>query len=94
MSAPILFQQVTVVSPSHRETGPVDVLFCDGRWHFPEKGAAMPEECRIIDARGKILLPGLFDLHAHLREPGREDAETIASGTAAAVTSPTLIGTP
>lgn len=85
MSAPILFQQVTVVSSAHRDSGPVDVLFADGRWQFPEPGAALPADCRIIPAQGKVLLPGLFDLHAHLREPGREDAETIASGTAAAV---------
>jgi dihydroorotase len=37
-----------------------------------------------LDAAGLILLPGLVDLHTHLREPGREDAETVASGTAAA----------
>jgi dihydroorotase len=39
---------------------------------------------QIIDADGLIALPGLVDLHTHLREPGREDAETIASGSAAA----------
>ncbi len=38
----------------------------------------------MLDAAGLIALPGLVDLHAHLREPGREDAETVASGTAAA----------
>jgi dihydroorotase len=38
----------------------------------------------VVDAGGLILLPGLVDLHTHLREPGREDAETIASGSAAA----------
>ncbi|HUD37282.1 MAG TPA: dihydroorotase [Streptosporangiaceae bacterium] len=38
----------------------------------------------VLDADGLIALPGLVDLHAHLREPGREDAETVASGTAAA----------
>jgi dihydroorotase len=37
-----------------------------------------------IDGTGLVLLPGLVDLHAHLREPGREDAETIATGSAAA----------
>jgi dihydroorotase len=37
-----------------------------------------------IDAKGLVLLPGFVDLHAHLREPGREDAETIATGSAAA----------
>ena len=38
----------------------------------------------VIDADGLVALPGLVDLHTHLREPGREDAETIASGSAAA----------
>lgn len=38
-----------------------------------------------IDATGKMLLPGLVDLHTHLREPGREDAETVLSGSASAV---------
>src|ERR1700733_8014713 len=39
---------------------------------------------QVIDAAGLIALPGLVDLHTHLREPGREDAETVASGTRAA----------
>ena len=39
---------------------------------------------QVIDADGLIALPGLVDLHAHLREPGREDAETVQSGTRAA----------
>ena len=41
-------------------------------------------DVEVIEGAGKILLPGLVDLHTHLREPGREDAETVASGTAAA----------
>jgi dihydroorotase len=41
-------------------------------------------EVTVVDADGLIALPGLVDLHTHLREPGREDAETVQSGTAAA----------
>src|SRR5438270_1041649 len=40
---------------------------------------------RTIDAAGKIVSPGLIDMHVHLREPGREEDETIATGTAAAL---------
>src|SRR5438309_10316046 len=38
-----------------------------------------------LDAAGKIVCPGLIDMHVHLREPGREDDETVATGTAAAL---------
>ena len=38
----------------------------------------------VVEGRGAVLLPGLVDLHTHLREPGREDAETVATGSAAA----------
>ncbi len=41
-------------------------------------------EAQVLDADGLVLLPGLVDLHTHLREPGREDAETVETGTAAA----------
>ncbi|MGH8774056.1 MAG: dihydroorotase [Jiangellaceae bacterium] len=47
----------------------------------PDAGAAGAE---VIDADGLVALPGLVDLHTHLREPGREDAETVESGTRAA----------
>ena len=38
-----------------------------------------------IDAKSKLLIPGLVDLHTHLREPGREDAETVLTGSRSAV---------
>lgn len=48
-------------------------------------GSDLDEDgAEIVDARGQILLPGFVDMHTHLREPGREDTETIESGSAAA----------
>jgi dihydroorotase len=62
---------------------PTDVLIDDGI--LAELGADLPTgDAEVLDADGLVLLPGLVDLHTHLREPGREDAETIASGSAAA----------
>jgi dihydroorotase len=46
--------------------------------------ADLPEGCQAVDATGLLAIPALCDLHAHLREPGNEDAETIASGARAA----------
>jgi dihydroorotase len=60
---------------------PVDVLLADGV--IAEIGAGLRGD-RVVDAAGLVLLPGLVDLHTHLREPGREDAETVATGSAAA----------
>ncbi len=65
---------------------PADVLVRDGviAEIGPGLDPAGAPRAQRLDAAGLILLPGLVDLHAHLREPGREDAETVASGTAAA----------
>ncbi|MEW2548680.1 dihydroorotase [Streptomyces sp. NPDC047002] len=43
-----------------------------------------PDSATVVDAEGLVLLPGLVDLHTHLREPGREDSETVLTGTKAA----------
>ncbi len=67
------------------EGEPVDVLVRDGV--ITEIGAIGSVQVRgeeLLDADGLVLLPGLVDLHTHLREPGGEDAETIATGSAAA----------
>jgi dihydroorotase len=59
----------------------LDLLIHDGR--IVELGMDLRGK-ETVDARGKIVCPGFLDMHTHLREPGREDEETIASGTAAA----------
>jgi dihydroorotase len=66
---------------------PVDVLLADGeiaRIGPARSPVPTDPDTEVIDAAGQILLPGFVDLHTHLREPGREDTETIASGSAAA----------
>lgn len=50
----------------------------------PDAAASAPQDALVVEGAGAVLLPGLVDLHTHLREPGREDAETVASGTRAA----------
>ncbi|HKE70740.1 MAG TPA: dihydroorotase, partial [Nocardioidaceae bacterium] len=62
---------------------PVDLLLRDGRIVAIGSGLDAAD-ATVIEADGLVALPGLVDLHTHLREPGREDAETVASGTAAA----------
>jgi len=64
-----------------------DVLIADGviaAMGQNAAGAAEKLDAQVLQAAGLLLLPGLVDLHAHLREPGREDAETIETASAAA----------
>jgi len=62
---------------------PVDLVLRDGV--IAQVGAGLSEPgATVVDADGLIALPGLVDLHTHLREPGREDAETVESGSRAA----------
>ena len=61
--------------------GRSDLLIRNGRFVDPGDAGADVDQ---LDADGLIALPGLVDLHTHLREPGREDAETVLSGTLAA----------
>jgi len=66
------------------EGDPTDVLVADGQIAAIGPGLPVPGDTDVIDAAGQVLLPGLVDLHTHLREPGREYAEDIETGSAAA----------
>lgn len=65
------------------EGDPTNVLVLDGVIQELDAADSTAHD-RAIDGNGGVLLPGLVDMHVHLREPGREDTETIATGSAAA----------
>jgi dihydroorotase len=73
-----------VVDPASGTDAVLDVVVEDGRISAVEARAEAPARASTIDADGLVLAPGLVDLHAHLREPGREDVETIETGCRAA----------
>src|SRR5688500_11195599 len=62
---------------------PADIFVKDGRIATIGEKLSVPS-AEVVDAAGLIALPGLVDLHTHLREPGREDAETVETGSRAA----------
>ena len=64
--------------------GVQDVLVRDGRIAALGIDLEAPEGAEVVDVDGCIVLPGLVDLHTHLREPGGEEAETVETGTRAA----------
>jgi dihydroorotase len=73
-----------VVDPANKFDAIADVLIRDGKISAVGKKLSAPAGGETFDAKGKIVSPGLIDLHVHLREPGQTAKENIASGTAAA----------
>jgi dihydroorotase len=81
---PILIRGGRVIDPSRGLDGTSDVYIEQGKITSVGRDLGSPEDALHIDASGKIVAPGLIDLHVHLREPGQEDLETVASGAMAA----------
>ena len=84
MTGPILLQGGHVIDPSRDFDGVADVLIQDGKIASVGRGLTPPEGALVRNVKGRVVTPGLVDLHVHLREPGNEDEETVASGARAA----------
>ena len=84
MSGPLLIRNARLIDPSDGSDAVGDLLIDGGviARRGPTNGS-VPDAARVIDGTGMVAAPGFIDLHAHLREPGGEDKETIATGVAA-----------
>jgi dihydroorotase len=80
----LLIRNGRVVDPANSIDGVQDVLVKGDRIERVGRNLAVPADTPVLDASGKIVCPGFIDLHVHLREPGHEYKETVATGTRAA----------
>src|SRR5262249_14489875 len=74
-----------LIDPVARTAAAEDLLVEDGRIAGRGPAGTIDADAKVIDARGLLVVPGLVDMHVHLREPGQEYKETIESGIAAAL---------
>ncbi|MBT7982362.1 MAG: dihydroorotase [Akkermansiaceae bacterium] len=81
----ILLKQASVASEDSADLFESDVLVENGVIKAVSSSLDSSDGTRVIDAKGKVLLPGLFDLHVHVREPGQTSKETIRTGSEAAI---------
>ena len=84
MSEKILLKGGRVVDPSQSLDDVRDVLLTAGTVASVAPEMQAPDDARVVDCDGLVVTPGLIDVHVHLREPGEEHKETIATGAAAA----------
>ena len=87
MSRPILVRGARIIDPSDGIEEVGDLLLRDGGVVARGGSLAAPDDALTVDAAGLIAAPGFVDLHTHLREPGREDKETVLTGTQAGARS-------
>ncbi|MDD5135711.1 MAG: dihydroorotase [Candidatus Omnitrophica bacterium] len=84
MNKRYLIKGGTVIDPLNKINGVFDIIVSAGKIEKAGKDLSI-KAGETIEAKGKIVAPGLIDMHVHLREPGREDEETVKSGSRAAV---------
>jgi len=80
----LLVKNGRVIDPANTTDGVQDVLIAHGKIERVGKRLEAPAGAEVVDAARKIVCPGFIDIHVHLREPGHEHKETIATGTRAA----------
>jgi dihydroorotase len=80
----LLLRNAHLIDPAAGLDALGEMLIMDGRIASVGEELEAPDGVEVFDCMGKIVIPGLADVHVHLREPGREDEETVASGTRAA----------
>jgi len=84
-NANLLLKNGRIIDPANKRVEQSDLAVKEGRIaEVPRGGKAVPGKVQVIDCTGKLVMPGLVDMHVHLREPGEEYKETIQSGTRAA----------
>jgi dihydroorotase len=81
----LLIRGGRVIDPSRGTDGVADLYLKDGKIEAVGRNIPAQPGAEVLDATGKVVAPGLIDLHVHLREPGFEHAETIATGALSAV---------
>ncbi len=81
---PVVLSGGRILDPSTNTDVIGDVVIMDGRIQGIELRKTSVDQAEVIDCEGMIVSPGFIDVHCHLREPGREDVETIATGARAA----------
>jgi dihydroorotase len=81
---PILIRGGRIIDPSRGADEVADLFLADGKVQASGRDLGHPDDAQVLNAGGRVVAPGLIDLHVHLREPGQEDLETVATGAMAA----------
>jgi len=81
---PLLLRGGRVIDPSQTMDAAVDLLLVEGLVAALGESLSAPDDAETVDVSGRVVAPGLIDVHVHLREPGQEHKETISTGARAA----------